>query len=165
MSLNLSLKLVEELKAINSGNASEEQSLLSAIVQTLVEIETTQNEVLVPSLMTEGTDDDSPTNQLLASAKVVKRVILDRHTVPSLASLLAKDVNNNVIGVQVNGFRKEVVNGGDQLINESAKALTKDIVRQVVTLKKSLKDFRQMLNELSEKYNESVEQMTELHNE
>ena len=178
MSLHLNDKLAEELRFLDSRKLCKE-SLLSAIIETLMSIETTQNEVMIPSLMSddrinkENDSEELSVSELLSAAKVIKALILDRH-VPRIDPNI--DINNN--GLKINGLTiTDLTTGNGLTINGYAhrkdtddkneqnpsKTVVMTIIRQITALKKSLNAFRQLLSELNVKYNETVEQFPTLH--
>ena len=159
--------LMKDLKSVKSVRSGDE-SLLSAIYEALMAIESMQTEVLLPTLLQDSCDNIS-VNDVLNSAKIIKTLILDKNvdifeTCANQMSALNGFITN---GLSVNGFTANgltangLTSNGHTIDQNCGQTYVTTIVRQICSLKKSLIGFKQLLNEMKAKYEQTVQQLSE----
>jgi hypothetical protein len=131
------LKSFEKIKTID-------ESLISVIIETIVSIDSTQKEVLIPTLLQDycqGFD----VNSILKSANLIKNAIIGKE-LPSI------DLKKNYCYKTTNIFSTD----GDRIGSDASA-----IINQINALNISLNQFKVLLNDLKVKYEESVNSLTE----
>jgi len=140
MSCHLNSKVPQNLKA--SAKTSGD-SLLSTIRETLVLIDSTQQEVLIPTLLQDNYQEYD-VRTILNTANLIKAVIIGKR----VSSIEIKDENYNT----TNTFTVDGDNIGSHF---------SDIINEICSLKKSLNQFKALLSDLKDKYEESVQSLIE----
>jgi hypothetical protein len=131
------LKSFEKIKTID-------ESLFSVIIETIVSIDSLQNEVLIPNLLQDYCQEFD-VNSILKDANLIKNAIIGKE----LSSI---DLKQNYFYKTTNIFSSD----GDRIGSDAF-----PIINQINSLKNSLKQFKVLLNDLKVKYEQSVNSLTE----
>jgi hypothetical protein len=131
------LKCFDKIKTID-------ESLIYVITETIVSIDSTQKEVLIPNLLQDYCQEFD-VKSILKDANLIKNAIIEKE-LPSI------DFKQNYFNKTTNIFSTD----GDRMGSDAL-----SIINQINALKSSLKQFKVLLNHLKVKYEESVNSLTE----